>query len=362
MRNGIFVTLYMVKKDIRAFTLPQLTEVFAGMGEPAFRAKQVYDWLWSKGAVQFSDMSNLSKQLREFLNTNYVINAVQIHELQVSKDRTIKCAMRLHDNYVVESVLIPHQSRMTACISSQVGCSLTCKFCATGKLKRMRNLNADEIFDQVVLVKNTAEQRYSAPLTNIVYMGMGEPLLNYAEVLRSVDRITSPDGLGMSPKRITVSTAGVAKMIVKLADDKVKFNLALSLHAANDEKRNQIMPINETNTLDNLAEALNYFTEQTGNRPTFEYIAFRDFNDSLKDAQELVDFCRRVKGKVNIIEYNAIDGSEFAQTSKERLLAFTNHLESHGVICNVRHSRGKDIDAACGQLANKNKLVSPELK
>lgn len=352
----------MAKKDIRALSELQLTELFSDIGEPAFRAKQVYDWLWAKGLVDFNQMSNISKKLRDHLQENFVINAVQISELQVSSDRTIKCAMRLHDNYVVESVLIPHQSRMTACISSQVGCSLTCKFCATGKLKRMRNLNADEIFDQVVLVKNTAAERYEAPLTNIVYMGMGEPLLNYAEVLKSVEKITSPTGLGISPKRITVSTAGVSKMITKLGDDLVKFNLALSLHAANDEKRNQIMPINETNTLETLAEALNYFTSKTGTRPTFEYIAFKDFNDSVKDAQELVDFCRKVKGKVNIIEYNSIDGAEFKQTTKDRLLAFTQHLEKSGIICNVRHSRGKDIDAACGQLANKNKLVSPELK
>lgn len=354
--------LYMAKKDIRALSQEQLTSLFADIGEPAFRAKQLYDWLWAKGMTEFSQMSNLSKKLREYLETNFVINAVQIHELQVSSDRTIKCAMRLHDNYVVESVLIPHESRMTACISSQVGCSLTCKFCATGKLKRMRNLNADEIFDQVVLVKNTAAQKYNAPLTNIVYMGMGEPLLNYAETLKSVEKITSAKGLGMSPKRITVSTAGVAKMITKLADDNVKFNLALSLHAASDEKRSKIMPINETNSLHNLAEALNYFTKKTGTRPTFEYIVFKDFNDSLEDAEELADFCKRVKGKVNIIEYNAIDGGEFQQTSKNRLMAFTTYLQDHGVICNIRHSRGKDIDAACGQLANKNKLISPELK
>ena len=352
----------MNKRDIRALSQTQLIEVFESIGEPAFRAKQVYDWLWAKGMVDFAQMSNLSKKLREYLQSNFVINAVQIHELQVSSDKTIKCAMRLHDNYVVESVLIPHKQRMTACISSQVGCSLTCKFCATGKLKRMRNLNADEIVDQVVLVKNTAASRYEAPLTNIVYMGMGEPLLNYTEVMKSIDKITDPSGLGMSPKRITVSTAGVAKMIQKLGEDKVKFHLALSLHAANDEKRNQIMPINETNTLDNLADALNYFIDQTGTRPTFEYIAFRDFNDSLEDARELAAFCKRVKSKVNIIEYNAIDGSEFQQTSKERLAAFTGYLENNGVIVNVRHSRGKDIDAACGQLANKNKLVSPVLK
>lgn len=307
-------------------------------------------------------MSNLSKTLRDYLENNFVINAVEIHELQVSADKTIKCAMRLHDNYVVESVLIPQRTRMTACISSQVGCSLTCKFCATGKLKRMRNLNADEIFDQVVLVKNTAEERYGAALSNIVYMGMGEPLLNYTEVLKSTERITSPKGLGMSPQRITLSTAGVAKMINKLAEDKVRFNLALSLHAATDEQRNQIMPINETNSLENLAESLRYFTEETGTRPTLEYIAFKDFNDSIKDAQHLVDFCRKVKSKVNIIEYNSIDGSEFAQTSPERLAAFTGYLEKNGIICNVRRSRGKDIDAACGQLANKNKLSATVLK
>lgn len=351
-----------LKKDIRALSLEQLVGLFSEISEPAFRAKQVYDWLWAKGVVEFKDMSNLSKSLRDYLETNFSINAVQIHELQVSKDKTIKCAMRLHDDYVVESVLIPHQTRMTACISSQVGCSLTCAFCATGKLKRMRNLNADEIFDQVVLVKNTANERYKAPLTNIVYMGMGEPLLNYQEVLKSVQKITSPEGLGMSAKRITVSTAGVSKMISKLGDDGVKFHLALSLHAANDEKRNKIMPINETNTLDNLAASLNYFTEKTGTRPTFEYIAFKDFNDSIQDAKELVSYCRKVKSKVNIIEYNSVEGTDFQQTSKERLLAFTNYLETHGVICNVRHSRGKDIDAACGQLANKNKLISPELK
>lgn len=350
------------KKDIRALSLEELTAVFNEIGEPSFRAKQIYDWLWSKSETDFSQMSNLSKKLREYLENNFVINAVQISELQISSDRTIKCAMKLHDSYVVESVLIPHESRMTACISSQVGCSLTCKFCATGKLKRMRNLNADEIYDQVALVKKTAADKYDAPLTNIVYMGMGEPLLNYAEVAESIKKITAPDGLGMAPKRITVSTAGVAKMIKKLADDDLRVNLALSLHAANDEKRNHIMPINETNSLENLAEALNYFVNKTGLRPTFEYIVFKDFNDSLQDAKELVDYCRKVKAKVNIIEYNPIDGGDFQQTTKERLKAFTNYLDQNGIICNVRHSRGKDIDAACGQLANKNKLAVQQLK
>ncbi|MGZ3932340.1 MAG: 23S rRNA (adenine(2503)-C(2))-methyltransferase RlmN [Bacteroidia bacterium] len=351
-----------MKKDIRSLDLEQLTALVTQQGEPAFRARQIYDWLWAKRAVTFEDMSNLSKSLRDWLDANYTINAVEIHEMQVSRDKTIKCAMRLHDGYVVESVLIPTDTRTTACISSQVGCSLTCAFCATGKLKRMRNLNADEIFDQVVLVRNQAQERYNMPLSNIVYMGMGEPLLNYAEVLGSIEKITSPKGLGMSPQRITVSTAGVAKMIRKLGDDGVKFNLALSLHAANDEKRNKIMPINETNNLDVLAEALNYFYEKTGTRVTFEYIVFRDFNDSLTDAKELADYCKRVKSKVNIIEYNPIDESEFRQTTPERLAAFTQLLEKQGIIVNVRRSRGKDIDAACGQLANKNKLAQQETK
>jgi 23S rRNA (adenine2503-C2)-methyltransferase len=342
-------------KDIRSYTEVQLIDILKEKGEPKFRAKQIYEWLWQKSAHQFDDMTNLSKPLRDWLKQEFVINAVSISDMQVSSDRTIKCAMKLADGNVVESVLIPTKTRMTACISSQVGCSLTCKFCATGKLKRLRNLNADEIYDQVALVKNLAETKYNQPLTNIVYMGMGEPLLNYAETIRSVDRITSPDGLGMSPSRITVSTAGIAKMIMKLGDDNVKFNLAVSLHAANDEKRNHIMPINESNSLASLEEALNYFYEKTGSRVTFEYIVFKDFNDGIQDARELADFCKKTTAKVNIIEYNPIDNGEFKQTLPERLDAFTAHLESRGIIVNVRRSRGKDIDAACGQLVNKNK-------
>ena len=350
------------RKDIRALTEAQLTEILKEKGEAKFRARQIYEWLWKKTAHNFDDMSNLSKPLRDWLKENFVINAVAVSDMQVSNDRTIKCAMRLIDGNVVESVLIPTQTRMTACISSQVGCSLTCKFCATGKLKRLRNLNADEIYDQVALVKNLAETKYDQPLTNIVYMGMGEPLLNYAEMIRSVDRITAPDGLNMSPARITVSTAGIAKMIMKLGDDGVKFNLALSLHAANDEKRNYIMPINETNSLENLEKALNYFYDKTGSRVTFEYIVFKDFNDGLQDARELADFCRKTTAKVNIIEYNPIDDGEFRQTTPERLDAFVKHLESKGIIVNVRRSRGKDIDAACGQLVNKNKTAQPVYK
>ena len=351
-----------IKKDIRALSLLEIEQFLEQKGESKFRAKQIYEWLWQKTAHSFAEMSNLSKPLRDWLNSSFVINAVTIFDQQISSDRTIKCAMRLHDGNVVESVLIPSKTRMTACISSQVGCSLTCSFCATGKLKRLRNLNADEIYDQVALVKNLAETKYKQALTNIVYMGMGEPLLNYSETIRSIDRITSTDGLNMSPQRITVSTAGISKMIMKLGDEKVKFNLALSLHAANDEKRNKIMPINESNSLHNLEEALNYFYHQTGTRVTFEYIVFKDFNDGIQDAKELADFCKKTTAKVNIIEYNPIDDGNFKQTTPERLEAFVQHLEAKFVIVNVRRSRGKDIDAACGQLINKNKSANQVFK
>lgn len=341
------------KKDIRSLSLEELKTVFTENGDKAFRAKQVYEWLWKKSARTFDEMTNLSKATRELLNTHFVINAVQVDDMQISRDRTIKNAFKLYDNKIVEGVLIPSTTRMTACISSQVGCSLTCKFCATGRLERLRNLNADEIYDQVVLIKNQAEEKYNEHLTNIVYMGMGEPLLNYKNVLDSVEKITSPEGLNMSPSRITVSTAGVAKMIKKLGDDEVKFNLALSLHAANDAKRNIIMPINESNTLEALAEALKYFYEKTETRVTYEYIAFKDFNDSIDDAKDLAKFCKHIPCKVNIIEYNSIDDGEFQQTTPERLKAFADYLESKNIIVNIRRSRGKDIDAACGQLANK---------
>jgi 23S rRNA (adenine2503-C2)-methyltransferase len=345
-------------KDIRALTLENLQEFFVAQGQQKFRAKQVYEWLWQKSARTFEEMTNLSKATRDMLTENFVINAVTVDDKQKSGDGTIKNAFKLADGNVVEGVLIPTTSRMTACISSQVGCSLTCKFCATGKLDRLRNLNADEIYDQVVLIRNQAQENYSLPLTNIVYMGMGEPLLNYKNVLESVHKITSPEGLNMSPSRITVSTAGIAKMIKKLGDDGVKFNLALSLHAANDEKRSKIMPINEQNSLEALKEALQYFYEKTGTKVTYEYIIFKDFNDDIQDARELAAFCKHVPCKVNVIEYNPIDEGEFQQTTEPRLKAFTDFMEKKGVIINVRRSRGKDIDAACGQLANKNKTAA----
>ncbi|UTW64209.1 23S rRNA (adenine(2503)-C(2))-methyltransferase RlmN [bacterium SCSIO 12741] len=345
----------MAKIDIRKFSQEELIEHLVGMGEKKFRARQIDEWLWKKSARSFDEMTNLSLDLRARLKESFTIETLTVSEVQQSDDGTLKIAFSTHDGKVIEGVLIPTEKRMTACISSQVGCSLTCKFCATGRLKRMRNLQAHEVVDQVVEINRLAEQYYQKSLTNIVMMGMGEPLLNYAEVNRGIDRITSEDGLGMAARRITLSTAGIAKMIRKLGEDKVRFNLALSLHAANDEKRDFIMPINEQNNLDVLADALNFYYRETGNPVTFEYIIFKGFNDEISDARELAQFCRKVPSKVNIIEYNPIDDGEFEQADPDKVDAFVAYLERNGVTAKVRRSRGKDIDAACGQLANKNK-------
>ncbi|GAB4233590.1 MAG: 23S rRNA (adenine(2503)-C(2))-methyltransferase RlmN [Ekhidna sp.] len=345
-------------KDIRKESLEKLMTWFEDQGEKKFRAKQVWEWLWGKSAQSFDEMSNLSKQLREKLKKEFVINHIILDNSQLSNDGTIKSAFRLHDKHLIEGVLIPAEDRMTACVSSQVGCSLSCKFCATGYMKRERNLDGAEIYDQVVAIRDQAEKKYNHPLTNIVFMGMGEPLLNYKGMMEGIDRITAEDGLNMSPKRITVSTAGIEKMIRKLADDEVKFNLALSLHAADDKKRDTIMPINETNTLEALQKALVYFFEKTGNRITFEYILFYDFNDSIEDAEKLLKYARRVPGvRVNIIEYNPISEASFSKADPETIDRFANHLIKGGIPTSVRRSRGKDIDAACGQLANKSKVA-----
>lgn len=342
------------KIDIRSLSVENLKEHFSSLGEPSFRAKQVYEWLWEKSCTEFEEMSNLSKTLREKLKERFSINNLNIHQSQFSSDKTIKNTFKLFDDNIIEGVLIPATDRMTACVSSQVGCSLTCKFCATGYMDRKRNLNPDEIYDQVVLIDKQAKENYQIPLTNIVYMGMGEPLLNYANVLKSIERITAKDGLNMAAKRITVSTAGIAKMIKKLGDDEVRFNLALSLHAANDEKRNTIMPINEQNTLKALADALRYYFAKTKNPVTYEYIVFNDFNDSLKDAEELARFCKHIPCKVNIIEYNPISFADYQNAEIDRIEEFASYLRRQGINTNIRRSRGKDIDAACGQLAVKS--------
>ena len=341
------------KSDIRALSKEALREFFVSKGDQAFRGNQVYEWLWNKGAHHFEDMSNLSKTTRQMLSDHFVINHIKVDHMQRSADGTIKNAVTLHDGLVVESVLIPTDTRTTACVSSQVGCSLDCNFCATARLKRMRNLNPDEIYDQVVAIDRQSQFYHGHRLSNIVFMGMGEPLLNYKNVLSSIDKITSEEGLGMSPKRITLSTVGIPKMIKKMADDEVKFNLAVSLHSAIDSVRSKMMPINEKSNLEELLASLQYWYEKTKKRITFEYVVWKGINDAQKDVDALVAYCKKVPSKVNLIEYNAIDDGEYQQASNEAVDQYIKTLEAHKIVVNVRRSRGKDIDAACGQLANK---------
>ena len=335
-------------------TKEQLRDFFVEQGDKAFRGNQVYEWLWQKSAHDFDAMTNISKETRKMLEDNFVINHIRVDQMQRSSDGTIKNAVRLHDGLVVESVLIPTETRTTACVSSQVGCSLDCRFCATARLKRMRNLNPDEIYDQVVAIDNESRLYFDRPLSNIVFMGMGEPLMNYNNVLKAIDKIISPEGLGMSPKRIVVSTSGVPKIIKKMADEEVKFGLAVSLHSAIDEVRTSIMPFNSTFPLKDLREALEYWYSKTKNRITYEYVVWKGINDTQEAADALVKFCKFAPSKVNIIEYNPIDDGEFQQAPNSAIEMYQNTLERNGITVTIRRSRGKDIDAACGQLANKS--------
>jgi 23S rRNA (adenine2503-C2)-methyltransferase len=342
------------KRDIRALSKDQLREFFVANGDKAFRGNQVYEWLWNKGAHSFDDMTNVSKETRKMLEDHFVINHIEVDTMQQSSDGTVKNAIRLHDSLIVESVMIPSKKRTTACVSSQVGCSLNCTFCATARLKKMRNLNPDEIYDQVVSIDQQSRLFEDHPLTNIVFMGMGEPLMNYDNVMKAIDMITSDEGLGMSPRRITLSTVGLPKMIKRMADDEVKFNLAVSLHSAIDEVRSRMMPVNKKSNLEELLESLQYWYAKTAKRITFEYVVWKGINDKKKDIDALVDYCKKVPSKVNLIEYNAIDDSDFQQADPRAIDYYVRELERNNITVNVRRSRGKDIDAACGQLANKS--------
>lgn len=342
-------------KNIRSLSLIELKHYFESIGDKKFRAIQTYEWLWKQNARSFDDMSNLSLDLRKKLAADFELNTITVDATQHSSDGTLKSRFRTFDGHLLEGVIIPTEKRNTACVSSQIGCSLACKFCATGLMDRKRNLHFDEIYDQVAILNEQSEKMYGSGLTNIVYMGMGEPLLNYNNVIKSIERITASDSMAMSPKRITVSTAGVAKMIKQLGDDKVKFNLALSLHAANDEKRNTIMAINETNNIAALTEALNHFYEQTKSDITLEYVLLKGVNDSLEDAEELVKIYRKIPTHlINVIEFNPVLGIPYLKSDEDATQVFTDYLAKYRVNVRLRRSRGKDIDAACGQLANKN--------
>ena len=343
-----------LKKDIRSLNEDELKEILINNSFKSFRSNQIFHWIWKKSAHSFDKMSNLPESLIKFLKDNFVINFIKVHRMQKSSDGTIKNAIELYDGYIVECVLIPTKDRITACVSSQVGCSLNCKFCATAKLKRMRNLNPDEIYDQVVLIRKQSEEYFKRPLTNIVFMGMGEPLMNYNNVLKSIEKITSKSGLGMSQKRIVVSTSGVPKMIKKIADQGVKFKLAVSLHSAINEKRTSIMPFNDKMNLQELEESLRYWYKKTKKIITYEYVIWKGINDTDADISALVEFCKKTPSKVNLIQYNNIDDPNFVQAPAHVLNKYIKTLESHKIKATIRKSRGEDIDAACGQLANKS--------
>jgi 23S rRNA (adenine2503-C2)-methyltransferase len=342
-----------VKKDIRALSKEELQDFFVSHDAPSFKGGQVFQWLWQKGIHDFELMTNLSLEHRNLLKAHFEIKHINIDSQQRSADGTIKNAVKLHDHLVVESVLIPTSTRTTACVSSQVGCSLDCTFCATAALKRMRNLNADEIYDQVVAMDQQSKLYHQRPLSNIVFMGMGEPLMNYKNVLAAIDKITDSEALGMSPRRIVLSTSGIPKLIRKMADDKVKFGLAVSLHSARQEIREQIMPFAKKFPLTELIEALEYWYAYTKKQITFEYVVWEGVNDLKEDIQALVGLCRRIPSKVNIIQYNPIDCSSMKQAHQTVIDAYIAALTKARISVTYRRSRGVDIDAACGQLANK---------
>ncbi|CAI8308674.1 MAG: putative dual-specificity RNA methyltransferase RlmN [Flavobacteriales bacterium] len=342
-----------MKIDIRNLSENQIINFFEEKGFDSYRGRQLYEWIWKKSAHSFDDMTNLSKDLRLMLDSHFVINHIEVDKIQKSSDGTIKNAVKLFDDYTVESVLIPTDERTTACVSSQVGCSLDCHFCATAKLKRMRNLNPDEIYDQVVTINNQSLKYFNKSISNIVFMGMGEPLMNYNNLISSIEKISSDKGLNISQKRIVVSTSGIPKMIKKLADENLKVNLALSLHSAIEEKRNKIMPFSKKFSLDDIKESLLYWYSLTKRRITFEYIVWKGVNDNIDDINALIKYCKSVPSKVNLIEYNSIGDESFKSASQNMINLYKDLLEKNKITVTVRRSRGKDIDAACGQLANK---------
>jgi len=339
--------------DIRNMDTDGIAAFLEQVGEKAFRAKQIHEWLWKRNARSFDEMTNLPLGLRKSLRKNFIINGLSEDTELVSSDNTRKFGYCTFDDLLVEGVLIPSSGRVTACISSQIGCPLNCGFCATAKLTKRRNLEAGEIIDQVHMLQESAMKKYSMNLSNLVFMGMGEPLLNYDQVIRAISLIISPEGLGFSPRRLTLSTVGLVEGIRRLGDDGVRFTLAVSLHSADDEKRSEIMPVNKSNPLTELSAAIRYFHEKTGTRITYEILLMKDINDSITDARKLAEFCRITPCKINLIEYNQVEGSPFIGSSRKRFEAFAAFLESKNMVVNKRRSRGHDIAAACGQLAGQ---------
>ncbi len=343
----------MNKLNIRNCSISDLQEFCKKHGEKPFRANQIYSWIWQKGAKDFDTMSNLSKSIKDKLFESFYFDNIKVTTENRSKDKTVKVLFSALDNSLFEGVLIPGKNRATACISTQVGCGLNCEFCSTGKLGLKRDLTIGEIFGQVFELNELSKNEYGRALTNIVIMGMGEPLLNYENTLGAINKIISEKGLGFSPQRITLSTAGIAPKIKQLADDGIKFNLSISLHSADELIRTKIMPINKKYDLDTLSSAIKYFYDKTGKRITYEYLLLKGVNDSIKDAEILTRFTKVSPCKINLIEYNPGENDSFQNSDKNATQNFINFLEKKNLVVTVRRSKGQDINAACGQLANK---------
>ncbi len=354
--------------ELTRLSLDGMQQLTTSLGHPAYRARQLYRWVYHSRVASIDEMSNMPASLRDGLAAGHTLARLTLRERQRSTDQTIKSLYQLASGRLVEAVLIPDfaseddrygagpATRLTVCVSSQVGCAMACSFCATGRMGFHENLSAGEILEQVVLLNELGQEEFGRPVTNVVFMGMGEPLLNYDQVVRSVDLMRDPDGLGLSGKRITISTVGLARRIRKLADDGIEANLAISLHAPEDAKRSSIMPVNrhEKTDLSALKDAVQYYCRQTSRKVTYEYCMFQGFNDDREDARNLVNVCRWAPSKVNLIMYNPVPGLGFNRTSEATLDAFIREVVAGGVRITVRRSRGQDIAAACGQLAADN--------
>lgn len=358
-----FLDVKHISTDLKALSPTGLEEWVLELGEPKWRARQILRWMYAKNAVDsFESMLNLPVSLRNGLAKSARMERLKVQALFTARDQTVKALMQLPSGRNVESVLIPHfedhgnPARLTVCVSSQVGCAMGCTFCATGKMGFHENLTCGQIVDQITYMRKIAYERFDRDISNVVYMGMGEPLLNYKALLASLAILTHPEACGLSPRRITVSTVGLARRIRDLANDAPRVNLAVSLHAPTESKRASIMPVsrNALTGLKALKPAMRYHTDTTGRPITFEYCLFRGFNDSLEDAGTLAQICHSVRAKVNLIMYNNVPGTEFERTSEEQLDEFMAHLSKRGVTVTVRRSRGADIAAACGQLANQS--------
>lgn len=347
-----------MKKDIRNISHAEMDDFFIKSGQPQFRKKQVHDWIWKKGVSDFSAMKNLPKSLIEIMDAEYAFYPSVIFKTEVSSDTTIKALIKMSNDTFVEGVLIPGENRVTACISTQAGCPLKCRFCATGAMGFNRNLTKAEIFDQYFLLNQLSLEKFGSPLTNMVLMGMGEPFLNLDNVIEALTIISSPEGQNFSTTRITISTIGIPKLIKEYTEKNYQWNLALSLHSSIPSVRESIIPASAKYPLAELQKALSDYSKTHRKPVTIEFLLLRNVNTSIAEAESLVKFCSGFSSKINLIEYNEVPGLPFQKPTTQEMAQFLEFLRRKNMLVTVRRSMGSDISAACGQLANNSKFVN----